>query len=237
MYDLTIIIPTFNRPRILLHTVANLMLNLHGCTPCVLIGDDSDDAEVTTSMVFADAHFHDPPIHILPGPKRGLGANLNMLINIAKTDIIMQLDDDHHLVKPLDIGQYVADLMTDELLIGWIRLMLGEEKDVENVATYYHFQALNLGRYWYLDPDGKELYIPSNRPHLKRKDFHTKYYGFYDEDVKLGVVEERFCHRFKDAWHKEDALDLELPSVVIPIAAPPFGTWEHVGDSWQKRGY
>jgi len=238
--DVTVIIPTFNRTKILVENVANIMLNLRGCNKKVLIGDDGSNVRDTINTLL-DYNFpvgKGKPIEVFTGPHRGLGANLNMLIERAETEVIMQLDDDHILAKLLDVGQYVNDLIANEWRIGWIRLMLGEESDVANPETYYHFEAMNWGRYWYLKADGRELYLASNRPHLKRKDFHTKYYGFYELGMTLGEVEESFCHQYKNVWKRDSGnKSIALPSVVIPVVAPPFGTWKHVGDSWQKKGF
>ena len=104
-----------------------------------------------------------PQVHIVEGPHRGLGANLNMLIQAADSELILQIDDDHYLMKPLDINQYATDLMDLrprpclEGTIGWIRLFLGTEEDLNNDDPFYRFTATMCERYWIPDPSAGEL--------------------------------------------------------------------------------
>ena len=112
---ITIIIPTYNRADILNETIHLLDSNLrYEGDFYFLIGNDGN----------APLHLEekDPFFKILAGPKKGLGANLNMLLKQSKTDVVLQMDDDHHLLKSLDINQFVKDLRTPELRVDWIRL-------------------------------------------------------------------------------------------------------------------
>jgi len=237
MDPITVIIPTYNRPEIVFHTVLNLRLGLGygGPVRIYISADGEGDFEAITKL-FRDGKLplsNETQI-VMEGPKRGLGANLNFLMAQVKTDIVLQMDDDHHLVKPLNINQFVADLRNPDKCVDWIRLMVGEEKDVESLSTYYKFRAITYGRYWMLDPWGPELYLTSNRPHLKRVDFHDTV-GYYPVGVKLGETETVFCHMYKD-YMMRHPINQGRPSVAIPMELPPFGTWTHVGESWQKHG-
>lgn len=228
--EVTVIIPTYNRPDILRETVHLVKTNLRFEGRIrFLIGDDGDDEFLHLSR--------SSNVEVLPGPRLGLGANLNMLLKAAKTDVVLQMDDDHWLVKPLDITNYYDDLMRPMSMNGWIRLFLGEREDYyNNQKAYYKFDASNVGPYWYLRPQKRELYLPSNRPHLKRRDFHDSY-GFYQEDVTLGQTEEAFCHQFEDAFMTIPAKELERRFwVTIPFYGLDWDQWQHVGDSWQKEG-
>ena len=228
MEELTVIIPTYNRPQILKYTVTNLLRNLRYSNWIhFLIGNDGDE-----DLDFGGGFDN---IEVIPGPKRGLGANLNMLLKEVETDLILQLDDDHHLVQPLDINQFAQDLLNFKSQVGWIRLFLGTEEDLNNDDPFYNFSAKMYGRYWFPMPGVDELYIPSNRPHLKHKRFH-EYYGYYEEGLKLGETETDFCHQYADL-HQARAGERDRPWVVIPVAAPSFDTWQHVGQSWQREGY
>ncbi len=243
MRPITVIIPTYNRPDILAETLSGLRRYLrYGMTYPeeikILVSDDSDNrADLHKNLEYGDFF---PGTRIIAGPSKGLGANLNFLHSEVDTDIVLQMDDDHVLSRPLEITQYVKDLREGRQSIGWIRLMFGEEVDVSNIMTYYKFSAKLQGRYWFPAAQVDELYIPSNRPHLKRVDFHSPdNYGPYNETVKLGETETDFCHRYADRHHemwKEygDGTRHRGPIyVAIPMCAPPFGTWKHVGVSWQ----
>ena len=229
MEGLTILIPTYNRTNILVQTVQRL-LNFIICNRpwYILIGDDGDNFFETVNHISA---IESPPgrVNVCKGPRNGLGANLNTLLKAAPTEIVMQMDDDHWLTRSLSVNEYMDELETDPAF-GWIRLFMGLQSDSNNKETYYNFTARNYGRYWRLMPKISGLYIPSNRPHIKCKEFHRRY-GPYDEGVKLGIQESSFCHRFADNHHNDGLLD-----VFIPMYPPPMDTWMHVGDSWQKEG-
>jgi glycosyltransferase involved in cell wall biosynthesis len=231
--EVTVIIPTYNRPEILRQTIRNLLTHLKfdGYIK-VLVGNDSDREH---TIVYSGRGLELMPreVEIIPGPRQGLGANLNMLLTMAETPVVLQMDDDHWLVELLDITHYYDDLVRPGSRNGWIRLFLGEEKDFYgNQVGYYKFDASNLGPYWYLKPRIRELYIPSNRPHLKRRDFHVMY-GKYKEGVRLGNTEEAFCHQFEDKFMK---LGPDKQWVTIPMFGLQVNQWKHVGDSWQKEG-
>ena len=239
MEKVTVTVPTYNRPEILAGAVQRIQRNLVYNGPIeILVGDDGDDIDCVTKVT---GYSYSPfsgiiDVKILAGPRKGLGANLNMLIQAADSELILQMDDDHYLEKPLDINQFAKDLISPKYNIGWIRLFLGTEEDLNNDDPFYQFQAGMVDRYWVLYPDGKELYLTSNRPHLKRKDFH-EHIGPYKEGLKLGETETEFCHRYRDIltgkWLPKDPRN---PWVAIPVVAPSFDTWKHTGDSWQKQG-
>ena len=228
---ITIIIPTYNRPSILDKTIQNLLQNLeYEGRMHFLIGDDSEHPDAQAANDNLQNHF----IDVVVGPGRGLGANLNMLLDTAKTDIVLQMDEDHWLATPLGITQYVKDLRNPNFNMGWVRLFLGEEEDVYSLETYYKFKAASYGPYWFVDAGSPTLYLASNRPHLKKIDMHKKHFGWYPEGKKLGHTEEGFCHQYKTTkkhqrWH-------ETPWVTIPMFGLSISQWKHVGDSWQKRG-
>lgn len=229
---ITVIIPTYNRQKILMETINFILVNLiYEGDVNILIGNDGDDLDYD-GWLFPG---RGGGITSLRGPKRGLGANLNMLLRKAETDIVLQMDDDHWLVDKLDVTDYVRDLRNPSLNIGWIRLFLGERSDMYNLGTYYRFGAANYGPYWYLNVDAPELYLASNRPHIKRVDFHTSHYGWYVENVTLGKTEESFCHKYKDT-RRADTPWAAKPWVTIPMLGLTLWQWHHVGDSWQKQG-
>lgn len=218
--DITLILPTFNRPEIVKEAVYRFDQNVRYDLGDIhfLVGNDGDDFS-----------FSYRNLRVIPGPKKGLGANLNRLITTAKTSLIFQMDDDHFLMQPLDLNDHAINLVT-EPAFGWIRFYLGECIRPEE---HYHFSAEAWGDYWRLLPYD-ELYLPSNRPHLKAKEFHSEGYGWYKEGLKLGETETEFCHRFIDEKRKHGD---GLPDVFIPMYGLNKYMWAHVGESLQDRGY
>jgi glycosyltransferase involved in cell wall biosynthesis len=242
----SVVIPTYNRVKILGKTIALLHQNLQFPGEVhYVIGNDGEEIDYDDFVNLVNhevyklheglAAVERSNVRIIPGPKRGLGANLNNALEHATTNLVLQMDDDHWLVKELDITDYARDILNPELNIGWIRLFMGEREDVYSLSTYYKFKAALYGPYWYVDTESPELYIASNRPHIKHIRFHRAIYGWYDEDKTLGKTEESFCHRYKrirnnQPWER-------YPWVAVPMFGLALGQWDHVGESWQKQGF
>jgi len=211
---LAVIIPTYNRLEIL-HQCLNMLianLNYSGHID-YWIGNDGDTP--------IDIPVLNKTLNVIEGPSGSLGANLNRLINAADADVMLQLDDDHILLEPLDLDPHVKHL-SDNKSAGWIRLMeIAEHK----------LHAYLIGSYWYVVWDSDELYITSNRPHLKHKRFHDQY-GPYFEGFKLGATEDTFCHKCIDRGRKND----KLSRVLVPLNVHTESMWDHIGHSWQLEG-
>lgn len=219
-----VIIPTYNRPEILARTIQLLNENLHYSGELhYWIGNDGDDeCELARGQITARR-----TVNIIPGPRKqgtpkGLGGNLNRLLRLSGT-FFLQMDDDHHLVLPLNLDPHVRELAAYSMAC-WIRLM--------GVSSHPYVADLR-GHYWYVSWDSPFLYIPSNRPHIKHIWFH-EYFGYYPEKCMLGVTEEAFCHQCVDK-HRDDPRDGE-PMVLIPLNSQSESAWQHVGQSWQTQG-
>ena len=208
---ISIIIPTYNRPWIVKRIVQGLKRNLRYSGPTHFwIGADGD---LSVGKMFAGQY----DITVIPGPNNGLGANLNRLIQSTPDDYLFQLDDDHLLLKPLELNRHVIKLRDDETA-GWIRLM---------GVGYHDYIARLEENYWRVYWQSPETYIPSNRPHLKHRRFHD-HFGLYPEGVNLAETEDGFCQQCKD---KKGG-----PSVLVPLDVSTESGWDHVGESWQLEG-
>lgn len=219
--DITVLIPTYDRPSTLALAIAKFAANVRYELGEIhfLVGNDGDH-DLADTMLVADN------VHILQGPKRGLGANLNRLIDAASTDLLFQMDDDHILMQPLDLND-AARRLYNEPRFGWVRYYLGECIEPDK---HYKFAAQAWGDYWEVLPYN-ELYIPSNRPHLKVRQFHTQYYGWYEEELPLGETEVKFCKAFVE---KKRSLGDDGPSVFIPMYGLNKYHWCHIGESHQE---
>jgi len=232
-----VLIPTYNRLDIILETIYRLKWNLKVAIPLhIFIGVDGADGTYEAALNLAKYNkvmFSITPIkgpRMLMGSNTGLGANLNLLIDAASYsyDLLMQMDDDHWLNGELDLTQHIKVLQKVPD-IGWIRLMgVSYHKLKAEIIPEIEHQV-TCGRYWQVDWTSPELYIPSNRPHIKRYDWHT-YYGMYTSGLSLGETEDKFC------WQcKEKALRDGGPKVAIPVSLNEE-IWLHVGNSWQGKG-
>lgn len=223
-----ILIPTYERRAILDWTIRLLSTNLtYAGELSILVGDDSAKPTLGAAVPEnVNYYFH--------GEQYGLGRNLNDLMVKAREqgiDIVMSMDDDHWLVKPLDITPHVRKLLADNTA-GAIRLM---------GVGGHNYQAQLDGLYWRIDWHSPELYIASNRPHLKMiSRFHGEY-GPYPEGLKLGETEEGFCHTAQDLAHVRIRRGGPTIDVLVPLDALTESGWQHSeqhgGHSWQAEGF
>lgn len=227
--DIVVVIPTYNRPEILGRTIELLMEHLKYEDGRIVyaIGDDSEKFEA----------IREENVTHVAGPRKGLGANLNSILSVHMAhgyELYLQMDDDHWLTGDLDLTPHARKLREDRTA-GWIRLM--------QIAGHKYTATLD-GKYWRIHWDSHELYIPSNRPHLKHWRFHH-FYGFYPEGRSLGHTEESFCNQCKDralSWRVQDKSKpngppAHPPDVLIPLPDYTENIWDHVGDSWQMKGF
>jgi len=214
---ISVIIPTYDRPWLLKKTLESLQENLvyRGLIKYYL----GFDGENGTGKMFSGNR----DIIAIPGPNNGLGANLNRLIHAAESDLLFQLDDDHALCEPLRLDWHVMKLLEDETS-GWIRFM---------GVAYHDYYGLLDGEYWRVLWKSPDLYIPSNRPHLKHRRFHD-YFGLYEEGITLAETEEEFCKRCKIKATERRAVT--PPDVLIPLDNISERGWNHSGKSWQIKG-
>jgi len=214
---LAICIPTYNRAQIVGQCVQAIRQNLTGAELHFFIGIAGNDE---TEKVFM-GRTNVSPIQNLGA---GLGKNLNDLLRIAfrQYDYVMQLDDDHILTKPMNIGP-VLEAMEKDARLSWVRLM--------HVAAHNLVADLD-GSFWKVRWDSPEVYIASNRPHIKHRRFHETF-GMYPENIKLGLTEEGFCHQCRNQAKEID----KPPLVAVPLDLPTESGWEHIGQSWQLKGF
>lgn len=229
--DVFVGIPGYNRPDTVRITIAKLLINLrYKGKVTIVVSEDGDyekmaEAILKTELPQPELTSYHPHRHDLyPGPGKGLGANLNHLLNIAAYadhKIIMLMDDDHWLEKPLDISPHVKQLMECPEA-GWIRLY--------GIGHHNLVGDLN-GRYWHIRWNSPDLYITSFRPHIKHVRFH-EHFGNYPEGRSLAQTEEGFCHQCKDIASKKGG-----PKVLVPLLGDL--DWSHgVGTtSWQLKGH
>jgi len=235
MYNVAVLIPTYNRAQIVRHAILQFKSNafLDGSIRFYVTVDGTDDTMQVLQKLTSD---HSMDIRIMPGARMlgrklngYLGTNLNTLVSTAMADgfeYLFQMDDDHILLKPMYLNPHCNKLASDESA-GWIRLM--------GVGAHKYTADLE-GSYWKIRWDSGECYIPSNRPHLKHIRF-IKLFGLYPENKKLGETEEGYCHKCIDIAkaYKEEDMKL-LPHVLVPLGFDTESSWDHIGDSWQLKG-
>lgn len=213
---LATLVVTYNRKDILDETLVRLKRHIYytGQRFYIVADDGSDDG---TQAMLMQKH---PDVLLVESNRVGLGANENAGLRqaMASAPIILQLQDDLHALSTIDLHPHVEKLMTDETC-GYIRLW----------GVGGHRYTANLeGNYWRVWWNSDDLYIPSDRPHIKHRRFH-EFFGYYPEGLKTAETEDSFCHQCKDrAGSSGKRLDVFVPQNQLTEI-----TWEHA--AWNQR--
>jgi glycosyltransferase involved in cell wall biosynthesis len=218
---LAINIVTYQRIDTLRETLRRLHTHLwyEGEKRYFVADDGSDDG--TQAMLLEEW----PDAVLVQSNRSGLGANTNagLRASLGVADYVLQLQDDMHLLVTLDMHPHIERLR-DDPTCGFIRLWgVGGHRYKGNLE----------GNYWRIHWDSDDLYIPSDRPHVKHRRFH-EHFGVYPEGLATGHTEEAWCHQCKN----RAGLDGKQLDVFVPQNQLTESTWEHVhwGDRWRDKG-
>jgi GT2 family glycosyltransferase len=218
--DVTIMVITYNRRDVLHGTLTRLYEHLaySGKLHYIVADDGSIDG---TQQMLASDH---PDVHLVQSLRLGLGGNTNAGLRAAfeLSDLVGSLQDDMHLLCTLDLDKHVQKLQEDPSA-GFIRLW--------GVAGHQYIARLDQ-QYWRIAWTSPELYIPSDRPHLKHRRFWETY-GPYPEGRATGDTEEAFCHQCRAV-----ALTTGGPDVLAPHALDVETNFAHMceGSRWRDQG-
>lgn len=221
-------IPTYNRRTIVCATVDLLFKHLQysGAVEYLVGCDGSDD----TPLALDD--FDD--VTVLDTPSGGIGSNVNRLVELAHIqgcDLTITMDDDHHLVAPLNLDRHAAKLMSDAGA-GRIHLLMEAVGD-EHFDTYKFVAHLDRDHYWRVHWQSPEQFIMSFRPSLSHRRW-WEVMGPLPEGLRTGETEGRY------ALHcKQQGLEGAGVDVLVPLTAPGRETWVHNAApfSWNQRGF
>lgn len=218
---LAILIVTYNRVETLAMTVAHLNTHLYYQGPRrIFIADDgSTDFTPTFARELEGAT-------LVQSSRAGLGGNTNAGLRAAFgfSDYVLQLQDDMHLKGHLDLHPHVERLR-DDPASGFVRLW--------GVGGHRYTATLE-GNHWRVSWNSDELYIPSDRPHLKHRRFHDAF-GLYPEGLPTAATEEAWCHQCKNV--ARERLAAGVPHVLVPQMETER-LWEHMhwGQRWRDQG-
>lgn len=216
--NLSIVIITYNRRDIVRETIHRIDKHLYyeGERHWILADDGSDDG--TIDMVMSEY----PHVSVVQSNRVGLGANSNAGLRAAfsKSDYVLQMQDDMHLLTTLDLHPHVGLMMNDDTC-GYVRLW--------GIGGHRYTATLE-GNHWRVRWDSQELYVPSDRPHVKHRRFHDKF-GFYPEGLPTAATEEAWCHQCK-TLSADANLDVFVPQMDTERS------WEHAGwhTRWRDQG-
>lgn len=222
---LSVLIPTYKRAAIVQRTVDLILSNLrHLGQVTIYVGDDSGDGETAAALRGY------PSTMVLKSPGRGLGANLNTLLRATSDDLLVQIDDDHQLIAPLDLTPHI-DKLAREPLAGWVHLMMNAQLNEHWDVSDFSLRGDDL-RHWRIMPDSPCKFMASNQPHIKHRRAH-QHYGLYGEPEKTWQQETEFNERVQRMHRAEPDTS---PRFFVPVEAYGFRHWKHIGDSYVQRG-
>jgi len=218
---LAILVITYQRADVLRDTLRALADHLAYNGDVTIIVADDGSTDHTASVVAAHRDLFHSHTHLVITDRGGLGANTNngLRAAFAHADFVLQLQDDMELLTTLDVTPHVQWLQSHPQ-DGFIRLW--------GVCGHKYTATLDE-RYWRVRWESDELYIPSDRPHLKTRAFHDAA-GYYPEGLKSAETEEAFCHQCKSAAN--------VPFVLVPHGLDTEKNFEHRcwGERWRDKG-
>lgn len=185
----SVVVITYNRLHTLKTTVESFRANCGYENLELIVSDDGSPKKVR------DEIFRLPfDKFVFATRNEGLGANTNKGIRAATGQYILQLQDDWECRGPSDFLHDGVMLMEDIPWIGFIHFCA-----VDHLRLYKTIHD-NKGRKICVfendqSKDSSAVYNYSDRPHLKRKDFHERI-GYYKENAPMTVTELDFCNRF-----------------------------------------
>lgn len=225
--DISVVIATYERGNLLIQSLEHLRLNLEYAGKVNYVLADDGNLDETARLIRAEFASEDFDKgfrwEIVGGERLGLGGNVNRALKAIKTDIVLQLQDDYFLRRPLDLTPHVEKLLADPTA-GWIRLRL---------LNGQRFTASIEDRYWRVNWFSDEGYICSDQPHIKHMRFH-QHFGYYPEGLRVADTENEWCWRVR-----QEAQDKGGPGVLIPTWWDCDNAWTHEGDgelSWKDKG-
>ena len=217
---IAVVISTYNRKAILKETLERSQTYLKSDETIKYFICDDGSTDGSQDLIYPSAI-----LQLIQNNRVGLGANTNSGLRVAfkDTDIVLQYQDDMWLNHKLYLDEHVRFLRSTDNWIKWIRLG-------QYLYPPPEFEAKLAGEYWEIDWNSPELYIASDKPHIKHIDFH-KYFGYYPEGLKIGDTENKWV------GHTRETGSNSLTSPKVGIAANVHNeTFSHVGESWQGVG-
>lgn len=213
------LITTYDRPELLVQTVAALREAVRDWSRCELVIADDGSAAPTREAI---ARLR-PDVLVRHGARQGLGRNLNHAVAAASGDWHFYLQDDFVLRGPLDdwlaaaravLESGVADLLRFSPPHDSLRFFPRPPRTVADVLRGLDLREATDGQGGppfvlarALPGLEGEAWTYSDTPHLRRADFAEKF-GPHLEDARMADTEIAMLRRFNAAggvaaWFKE----------------------------------
>jgi len=206
---LTALLLTCERTEYALSTLRSFFKHAHYSDPLRLhIADDGSRPghrailhELGIRLVGAEA------LTISNSEGRGYGANYNAATQVVHplTDVVLPLEDDWELTRPLDLDHLVHALTTAERF-GCIRLgYIGFTQPLRGEVIFHEGQ-----HYLLLDPESPEPHVWAGHPRLETVTWQRRV-GPWQEGLEPGATEFEVAHRAEAREGVVWPLDLVKP--------------------------
>lgn len=188
---ISVVLFTYNRPDYARRTLEVAGANLHSTHPiwCHIADDGSPQSQRDDLVEIAHGYFGDR-VSVSDSDRRGYGGSYNLATQYVHehSEIILPLEDDWELQRPLDLDPLVTALADPR--INCIRMgYLGFTQPLLGVTIQAAGQTFLL-----LDPASPEPHVFSGHPRLETRDFQRKM-GPWPENMAAGETEFEVAHR------------------------------------------
>ena len=196
-FDLTILIVHYNRINCLLKSLGSLH-TVFGDTVEYLIADDCTPEHKLNSIV----NNYNVNISRL-SCNSGLGANINNAIKQIKTKYVLQIQDDHYLIKGVNNNFIInaiecLDKYSD---LDMIRFLLPYNLSIKEFRSLGTMDLCIINNNIFKNiPYSFNVY--SDWPHLRRSTSYNQF-GNYEENQPVGVTELAYGMKFDRLSCKE----------------------------------
>lgn len=188
---LCILLLTFNRPKFAEKTLRSILENLsYSGEICVHIADDGTGENYRLWLAeLVGGYEKIKGVSISNSERKGYGANYNAATQQVhqNAEIVLPLEDDWEMVRPLDIDVFVEALQ--EKKFGCIRMgYLGHTQDIKGnlvIACGHNWMAI--------DPNSSEPHVFAGHPRLETIEWEKKV-GPWPEGLEPGQTEFQVCH-------------------------------------------
>jgi GT2 family glycosyltransferase len=207
-----ILLTTFRRTECAVRTVRALKKHLLWPDLWWMISDDGSEPEHVHAIVKEIGPNQE--INMYNSNRAGVGHGMNVSIHgiLKISPLVLTMEDDWELMRPLDLRPYVNLLMNDET-IGMIRMgYISPGIEAEVVAA----EGL---LWWKLHQNGYQ-YVFSGHPNLR----HFRYFdrvGYYQEGLPPGQTELDMCAKYNACSN--------APSIMWPADYGSMGLFGHIG--------
>ena len=210
--EIWILLTTYNREEYALRTIQALKQNFIYPNVGFFISDDGSPSGHVERLVHEIGTEYQ--IRVYNSSRRGVGHGMNHCLRqiFEFADLVLMMEDDWILEKPLEVEPYMR-LLRDHPEYGLVRFGY-------LAAGLLGYLVSEEGKlFWRLESNG-ETYRYSGHPSLRHKRFHEQY-GYYDEGLAPGWTELSMCGRVNQ--------NPSGPHLVYPADCGAWGFFGHIG--------